>query len=38
VRFVARGPLNSAPRTFAETVRHLGELLGVAAWVVDDRP
>jgi hypothetical protein len=36
VRFVARGPLNSAPRTFAEMVRGLGELLGVAAWVVDD--
>ena len=36
VRFVARGPLNSAPRTFAEMVHGLGELLGVAAWVVDD--
>ncbi|WP_030441664.1 hypothetical protein [Actinoplanes subtropicus] len=36
VRFAARGPLNSAPRTFAETVHTLGELLGVAAWVVDD--
>ena len=36
VRFVARGPLNSAPRTFAEMVHNLGELLGVAAWVVDD--
>ena len=36
VRFVARGPLNSAPRTFAEMVHGLGELLGVAARVVDD--
>ena len=36
VRFVARGPLNSAPRTFAEMVHGLGELLGVAAWVVDE--
>ena len=36
VRFVARGPVNSAPRTFAEMVHGLGELLGVAAWVVDD--
>src|SRR3954454_10986450 len=36
VRFVARGPLNRAPRTFAELVHGLGELLGVAARVVDD--
>ena len=36
VRFVARGPLNSAPRSFAELIHGLGELLGVAAWVVDD--
>jgi len=36
VRFVARGPVNSAPRAFAETVHRLGELLGVSAWVVDD--
>ncbi|WP_433298262.1 hypothetical protein ACQP2F_42975 [Actinoplanes sp. CA-030573] len=36
VRFVSRGPLNAAPRSFAETVHRLGEHLGVAAWVVDD--
>ena len=36
VRFVARGPLNSAPRTFAEMVHRLGVLLGVAARVVDE--
>ena len=36
VRFVARGPLNRAPTAFAELVHGLGELLGVAAWVVDE--
>jgi hypothetical protein len=36
VRFVSRGPLNAAPGRFAETIRGLGELLGVSAWVVDD--
>jgi len=36
VRFVARGPLNAAPRSFAETVRRIGEQLGVPARVVDD--
>jgi hypothetical protein len=36
VRFVARGPLNAAPKAFAEAVHGLGERLGVAAWVVDD--
>ena len=36
VRFVARGPLNSAPRTFAEMVHRLGVLLGVDARVVDE--
>jgi hypothetical protein len=35
VRFVSRGPLNAAPRTFAETIHGLGERLGVPAWVVD---
>jgi hypothetical protein len=35
VRFVSRGPLNAAPRSFAETVRGLGEQLGVAARVLD---
>jgi hypothetical protein len=35
VRFVSRGPLNAAPAAFAETVRSLGEQLGVSAWVVD---
>jgi hypothetical protein len=34
VRFVAAAPLN-APGTFSEIVRGLGELPGVAAWVVD---
>ena len=34
VRFVSRGPLNAAPASFAETIRILGERLGVAAWVV----
>jgi hypothetical protein len=34
VRFVSRGPLNAAPASFAETVRDLGEQLGVAARVV----
>ncbi|MFI5889444.1 hypothetical protein ACIA5D_04915 [Actinoplanes sp. NPDC051513] len=36
VRFVSRGPLNAAPRTFADAVRHIGETLGVAAWVIND--
>ena len=36
VRFVARGPLNSAPRTFAEMLHGLGEALGVDARVVED--
>lgn len=36
VRFVSRGPLNAAPRTFADVVRRLGETLGVPARVVDD--
>jgi hypothetical protein len=35
VRWVARGPLTAAPRSFAETVRGLGERLGVAARVLD---
>jgi hypothetical protein len=35
VRFVSRGPLNAAPRLFAETVRDLGEQLGVPARVID---
>ncbi|GIF24378.1 hypothetical protein BJ973_007857 [Actinoplanes tereljensis] len=35
VRFVSRGPLNAAPASFAETVRDLGEQLGVKAWVID---
>ena len=35
VRFASRGPLNAAPASFAETVRELGERLGVAARVVD---
>jgi hypothetical protein len=35
VRFVSRGPLNAAPQAFAETVRDLGEQLGVPARVVD---
>jgi hypothetical protein len=35
VRFVSRGPLNAAPRSFAETVRRLGQQLGVAARVLD---
>jgi hypothetical protein len=36
VRFVSRGPLNAAAGSFAETVRRLGELLGVSAWVIED--
>jgi hypothetical protein len=36
VRFVSRGPLNAAPKAFAETMHVLGELLGAAAWVVED--
>jgi hypothetical protein len=35
VRFVSRGPLNAAPARFAETVRRLGDELGVAAWLLD---
>jgi hypothetical protein len=35
VRFVARGPLNAAPGAFAETVRVLGERLGVATRLLD---
>lgn len=35
VRFVSRGPLNAAPRSFADTVRRIGEQLGVPARVVD---
>lgn len=34
VRFVSRGPLRSAPATFAEQVRRLGADLGAQAWVV----
>ena len=34
VRFVSRGPLNAAPRTFAEAVAAIGERLGVAARVI----
>jgi hypothetical protein len=30
IRFLARAPLNAAPRRFAETLRRLGEELGVA--------
>jgi hypothetical protein len=36
VRFVARGPLNAAPRSFADVVRRIGEQLGVPARVVDN--
>jgi hypothetical protein len=36
VRFVSRGPLNAAPRTFADMVHRIGETLGVAARVLDD--
>jgi hypothetical protein len=35
VRFVARGPLNAAPGAFSESIRRLGERLGVPARVVD---
>jgi hypothetical protein len=35
VRRVSRGPLNAAPRRFAEVVRRAGEELGVAARVLD---
>jgi hypothetical protein len=35
VRFVSRGPLNAAPRSFAATVHTLGEQLGVPARVLD---
>lgn len=35
IRFLSRGPLNAAPRRFAEAVRRLGDELGVAAWVLD---
>lgn len=35
VRFVSRGPLNAAPKTFADAIHRLGEQLGVPAWVVD---
>ncbi|MEV6843411.1 hypothetical protein [Actinoplanes sp. NPDC051411] len=35
VRWVSRGPLNAAPRRFAEVVHQAGEELGVAAWVLD---
>jgi hypothetical protein len=35
VRFVSRGPLNAAPARFAETMRRLGDDLGVTAWVED---
>jgi hypothetical protein len=34
IRFLARGPLNAAPRRFAEAVHDLGEQLGVEAWVL----
>jgi len=33
VRFVARGPLNAAPASFASLLREIGERLGVAAGV-----
>ena len=36
VRFVSRGPLAAVPRTFAETLRRLGERLGVAARLLPD--
>jgi hypothetical protein len=35
VWFVARGPLNAAPGAFSETVRVLGERLGVATRLLD---
>ncbi|MEU4237800.1 hypothetical protein [Actinoplanes sp. NPDC026619] len=35
VRWVARGPLSAAPASFAETVRSLGEQLGVATRMLD---
>lgn len=35
VRFASRGPLNAAPASFAETIRVLGERLGVPARVLD---
>jgi hypothetical protein len=35
VRFVSRGPLNAAPRRFAEAIHRLGAELDVAAWVED---
>jgi hypothetical protein len=35
IRFISRGPLNAAPRRFAEAVHRLGEELSVAAWVLD---
>jgi hypothetical protein len=34
VRWVSRGPLAAAPASFAETVRSLGEQLGVSARVI----
>ncbi|GAA0513683.1 hypothetical protein Ade02nite_48730 [Paractinoplanes deccanensis] len=34
VRFVSRGPINAAPREFAETIHRLGTELGVPAHVV----
>ncbi|MEV4347968.1 hypothetical protein AB0J83_26225 [Actinoplanes sp. NPDC049596] len=34
VRFVSRGPLNSAPRSFAETIERLGLELGAPARVL----
>jgi hypothetical protein len=36
VRFVSRGPLIAAPRSFAAHIAALGRTLGVAAWVVED--
>ncbi|MFG1610708.1 hypothetical protein [Actinoplanes sp. NPDC049265] len=36
VRFVSRGPLNAAPRAFADQLAALGRELGVNAWVEED--
>ncbi|MFF5079675.1 hypothetical protein ACFY36_21700 [Actinoplanes sp. NPDC000266] len=33
VRFVSRGPINAAPRTFAETLSRLGAELNTRAWI-----
>ncbi|XVV12111.1 hypothetical protein ACQP2X_46080 [Actinoplanes sp. CA-131856] len=33
VRFVSRGPINAAPRQFAETLSRLGAELNTRAWI-----